>query len=240
MPTVYWSKNAVASRGPNGETNYSNMRTAEESSANTNNTTSANIQVTKNQKFSGRGSPTFGLARAYFAFNMSGYTTGTITNLKFHFTPTASTSANLAHYIVKFSGFGENPASFNNWDATLWYSGLSITAAGTYTTQFTIVDGSTAASVSLNSTAVSDAQDDGYLQIGLLNSGDYNNLQPPSDVDVKTQFNIGSASTGNVFLQFDYAAPGFTASVNGTTVAYNTINLVPSSTIDEINDTDGG
>ena len=52
--TVYWSKNAVATVGPSGETNFDDAREAAESTSNTNNTTSSNIQSTRFGIFTGR------------------------------------------------------------------------------------------------------------------------------------------------------------------------------------------
>ena len=235
MPDIYWSKNATATVGASGQTNYTNVREASESEASVLNSTSSNLKVTKNQRFSGRGATTFGLGRAYFAFDFGGYTTGTITNLKFHYKPTTTTSFAASHYLVKFLGFGST-STFSNYDDSNWWDDISLGAANTYTAAFTVADNTTATSVSLTSQAITDAQSDGFLQVALMNTGDYNDLQPPADTDLTTYFNIGSATGGSLYLQFDYVAEGYTRPINGSEVQYNAVNNVSALVIEKIND----
>ena len=237
--TVYWSKNAVAVVGPSGETNFDNAREAAESTSNTNNTTSSNIASTKFGIFTGRGSTTFGFGRAYLAFDMGNYTSGTITNLKFHFKPTTTTGFGSTHYLTKFTGFG-NSTNFSNFDASSWWDDIVITATSAYSTGFTIADSSTASSVTLTSQATTDAQNDGYLQMVLMTSPDYLDLNSGIATDGNTYLNWGSNTSGNVYLQFDFASAGYTNPINGTTVQYNTVNGVPATSIEKINDIIGG
>ena len=237
--TVYWSKNAVAVVGPSGETNFDNAREAAESTSNTNNTTSSNIASTKFGIFTGRGSTTFGFGRAYLAFDFGGYTTGTITNLKFHYKPTVSTSYNSSHYLTKFTGFG-NSTNFSDFDASSWWDDIVITATSAYSTGFTIADSSTASSVTLTSQATTDAQNDGYLQMVLMTSPDYLDLNSGIATDNTTYLNWGSNTSGNIYLQFDYASAGYTNPINGTTVTYNKVNDVSATSIEKINDRIGG
>ncbi len=237
---VYWSKNAVATVGASGETDFDDAREAAEATANTNNTTSSNIATTKFQIFTGRGASQFGFGRAYFAFDMSSYTTGTITNLKFHYTPTTSTSFGSSHYLTKFTGFG-NSTNFNNFASTSWWDDISLAAGNRYAGAFTIADSSTAASVSLTAQATTDAQNDDYLQMVLMTSADYLGLNSGIATDNTTFFNWGNNTTGNVYLQFDYAGDsGYTNPINGTTVTYNTVNDVSTTNIVKINDRIGG
>ena len=234
--TIYWSKNATATIGASGQTNWTNAREAAESSISTLNSTSLNIAVTKLQRFSSRGTPSYGLGRAYFAFDFSSYTTGTITNLKFHYKPTTSSNFGANHYLVKFTGFGST-STFSNYDDSSWWDDIStIGAANTYTAAFLIADNSTATSVSLTSQAITDAQSDGFLQVVLMNTGDYNDLQPPADTDLTTYFNIGSATGGSLYLQFDYVAEGYTRPINGSEVQYNAVNNISALVIEKVND----
>ena len=237
--TVYWSKNAVAAVGPSGETNFDNAREADEATTNTNNTTSANIASTKFSINTGRGATTFGFGRAYFAFNMSSYTSGTITNLKFHFKPTTTTSFGSTHYLTKFTGFG-NSTNFNNFSPESWFEDISLGAANRYAGGFTIADSSTASSVTLTSQATTDAQSDGYLQMVLMTSPDYLNLNSGIATNGTTFLNWGSNTTGNIFLQFDHSGGGYTNPINGTTVQYNLVNGVSATVIEKINDRIGG
>ena len=235
--TVYWSKNAVAAVGPSGETSFSNAREADESTSNTNNTTSSNIASTKFGIFTGRGSTTFGFGRAYLAFDMGNYTSGTITNLKFHFKPTTTTSYGATHYLTKFTGFG-NSTNFSNFDPSSWWDDIVITATSAYSTGFTIADSSTASSVTLTSQATTDAQNDGYLQMVLMTSADYLDLNSGIATDLTTYLNWGSNTSGNIYLQFDYVAPpsGYGNKINAVTAnASNKINAVIYSSIDKVN-----
>ena len=237
--TVYWSKNAVAAVGPSGETSFSNAREADESTSNTNNTTSSNIASTKFGIFTGRGSTTFGFGRAYLAFDMGNYTSGTITNLKFHFKPTTTTSYGATHYLTKFTGFG-NSTNFSNFDPSSWWDDIVITATSAYSTGFTIADSSTASSVTLTSQATTDAQNDGYLQMVLMTSADYLDLNSGAATDLTMYFNWGNNTSGNIYLQFDFSAAGYTNPINGTTVQYNKVNDVSATSIEKINDRIGG
>ena len=235
--TIYWSKNAVATVGPSGETNFDDAREAAESTSNTNNTTSSNIQSTRFGIFTGRGSTTFGFGRAYLAFNLSSYTTGTITNLKFHWKPTTSTSFGSSHYLTKFTGFGSN-TNFSNYAPASWWDDISLAAANRYAGPFTIADSTAASSTTLTSQAVTDAQSDGYLQMVLMTTSDYNGLNSGVATDMRMYLNWGSNTTGNVYLQFDYAAPpsGYGNKINAVTAnASNKINAVIYSSINKVN-----
>tara|TARA_B110000196_G_C20538000_1_gene383133 strand:+ start:301 stop:519 length:219 start_codon:yes stop_codon:yes gene_type:complete len=69
-----------------------------------------------------------------------------------------------------------------------------------------------------------------------MNTGDYNDLQPPADTDNQIYFNIGSSTGGNVYLQFDYVAEGYTRPINGSEVQYNKVNDVSATVIEKVND----
>jgi len=237
--TVYWSKNAVATVGASGETNFDDAREAAEATANTNNTTSSNIATTKFQIFTGRGASQFGFGRAYFAFDMGNYTSGTITNLKFHWKPTTSTSYGSSHYLTKFTGFG-NSTNFSNFDPSSWWDDISLAAGNRYAGPFTIADSNTAASTTLTTQATTDAQNDGYLQMVLMTSADYAGLNSGIATDLTMYFNWGSNTSGNIYLQFDYQDSGYTNPINGTTVTYNAVNDVSTANIVKINDRIGG
>ena len=231
MPDINWSKNASAITGPSGYTSFGTVRQAEESDSQSINTTSSNIVASGLIRSGGRGSTLYGIRRSYFAFDFTGYTTGTITNLAFHFTPTLTSSGTLSNRLAQFEGFGTS-TNFNNYAATSWWADISNPLVP-YSNAFNIIDGTTASSVSLNSTAISDAQSDSYLQIVLMNIGDYNNLSPVTD---GTNLSYLNHSNNNTFLRFTYVDPSWSQSVNGVNPASLThVNAIETDNIEAVN-----
>ena len=95
-----------------------------------------------------------------------------------------------------------------------------------------INDSTTASSVSLNSTAITDAQNDSYLQVVLMGIGDYNNLAPVVD---GTNLSYLNQSSNNTFLRFTYAAPGYQENVNAITSAnLNSVNAIATANINKV------
>jgi hypothetical protein len=208
---LYWSKNAIASIGPSGETNFTNAREAAEDGSNTTNTTISNALVSGTIRSSARGGATFGFKRSYWGFDFTGYTAGTITNLVFHYTPSTSSTGTLSNRLAQFNGFGEAVGS--DYTTGDWWDSIADPLVP-YSNAFNSADSSTAADVSLNSTAITDAKADGFLKLVLMNIADYNNLNIAVDNNNLTNWNVGNNSTGNIFLRFDYAAPGYDNEVN--------------------------
>ena len=232
MPDINWSKNASAITGPGAAyTSFSLARQAEESAFNSNNTTASNIVGSGIIRSGGRGATSYGVRRTYFAFDFTGYTSGTITNLAFHFTPTGTSSGTLSNRIAQFEGFGES-TTFNDYSATSWWSDITNPLVP-YSSAFNIIDGSTAASVSLNSTAITDAGTDGYLQIVLMNAGDYNNVPPVSD---GTNLSYLDQSSNKSFLRFTYVAGGYSNNINGILSSnFTHVNSIEIDDIEAIN-----
>ena len=231
MPDINWSKNATAVIvGPTGFTSFSTARQAEESTSEALNSTSTNAVASGIIRSGGRGSTLYGIRRSYFAFDFTGYTAGTITNLTFHFTPTTTSTGNLSNRLAQFEGFG-NSTNFNNYASTSWWADISNPLVP-YSNAFTINDNTTASSVSLNSTAINDAQNDSYLQIVLMNAGDYNNLAPITD---GTNLSYLNQSSNKTFLRFTYAAPGYQENVNAITSAnLNSVNAIATGNINKV------
>jgi hypothetical protein len=231
MPDINWSKNASGVLvGPTGYSSFSTARQAEESDSQSINTTSTNIVASGLIRSGGRGSTLYGIRRSYFAFNFTGYTTGTITNLAFHFTPTTTSSGTLSNRLAQFEGFGTS-TNFNNYAATSWWADISSPLVP-YSNAFNINDSTTASSVSLNSTAITDAQNDSYLQVVLMGIGDYNNLAPVVD---GTNLSYLNQSSNNTFLRFTYAAPGYQENVNAITSAnLNSVNAIATANINKV------
>ena len=233
MPNIYWSKNAIASIGPSGETNFTNARESAEDGSNTTNTTLSNASVSGFQRSSARGGATFGFKRSYWGFDFTGYTAGTITNLKFNYKPSTGSTGTLSNRLAQFNGFGTEVGS--NYTTGDWWDSIEDPLTP-YSNAFNSPDSTTVQAVTLNATAITDAGTDGYLKLVLMNATDYNNLNLAVDVNNNTNWNVGNNSTGNIYLSFDYEAPGFGKNVNNVTAANIVkINGVATANITKLN-----
>ena len=231
MPNIYWTRNATAAIGPSGQTDFDDARESAESTSSTTQSTSTNAQVSGYIKSSARGGATFGFKRSYWGFDFTGYTAGDITNLKFNFKPTTSSTGTLGQRFVQFEGFGAEVGS--NYSDDEWWDGIE--SLTTYSDGFNSPDSSTVQAITLNSTAIADAGNDGFLKVALMNITDYNGVAGALDVSNTTNWNIGSNTTGNVYLSFDYSA-GFGKNVNNVTAANIVkINNVATANITNLN-----
>ena len=230
MPDLNWSKNAIASIGPSGQTNFTNAREAEESSASTVNSTANNTIASGFIRSSARGGATFGFRRSYYGFDFTGYTAGTITNLALHYTPTTQSSGTLSNRLAQFTGFGEELGSnYNDGD---WWDSIADPLVP-YSNAFNSADNTTPADVTLLSQAITDAKADGFLKLVLMNATDYNNLNISVDVTAFTNWNQSSNKT---FLRFNYAAPGYGNKINSVIAASNNkINSIGYVNVSKVN-----
>ena len=232
MPNIYWSKNAIASIGPSGETNFTNARESAEDGSNTTNTTLSNASVSGFQRSSARGGATFGFKRSYWGFDFTGYTAGTITNIKFNYKPSTGSTGTLSNRLAQFNGFGTEVGS--NYTTGDWWDSIEDPLTP-YSNAFNSPDSTTVQAVTLNATAITDAGTDGYLKLVLMNSTDYNNLNLAVDVNNNTNWNVGNNSTGNIYLSFDYEAPGYGNKVNSILPAnVSQINGISNSNISQV------
>ena len=227
---VFWSKNAFANSGNNSV--WGDAREADESASESLNTDSSNIEAIELFRSSGRGSATFRIKRAYFAFNMSSYQGITLAGLKFCYTPTTSGVAMTSNRLIKTDAFG-NSSNFSDYAPEDWYESLNF--GTTYSSTFTFPDSTTAQEVTLNSNATSQISSNGFIQICMVGSADYSDLQPIVDVDNGAFMNVGNNTTGNVFLKFD--EPGYGNNVNGVTASNIVkVNDVAAGDITKLND----
>ena len=232
MPNIYWSKNAIASIGPSGQSSYSGAREAAEDSSNTTNTTSTNAIVSGFIRTSSRGGAAFGFRRSYWGFDFTGYTEGTISNLKFNFKPSTGSTGTLSNRLAQFNGFGTEVGS--NYTTGDWWDSIEDPLTP-YSNAFNSPDSTTVQAVTLNATAITDAGTDGYLKLVLMNATDYNNLNLAVDVNNNTNWNVGNNSTGNIYLSFDYEAPGYGNKVNSILPAnVSQINGISNSNISQV------
>tara|TARA_R110002050_G_scaffold25851_2_gene68783 strand:- start:289 stop:996 length:708 start_codon:yes stop_codon:yes gene_type:complete len=232
MPNIYWSKNAIAQIGPSGQSNFTNAREAAEDSANTTNTTSTNAIVSGFIRTSSRGGAAFGFRRSYWGFDFTGYTAGTITNLDFNYTPSTGSTGTLSNRLAQFNGFGTEVGS--NYSTGDWWDSIENPLVP-YSNAFNSPDSSTVQAVTLNSTAITDAGTDGFLKLVLMNTGDYNGIAVGVDQSNITNWNVGNNSTGNIYLSFDYEAPGYGNKVNSILPAnVSQINGISNSNISQV------
>ena len=232
--TVYWSKNAFASSG--NQSSIGAAREAEESSTETLNSDSASITAIDAFRSSSRGGTTIRYQRCYFAFDCSDFTSssGTISNLKFNFKGTASTTGNISNNrLVKTTAFGSS-TNFSNYSPEDWFESLDLNTS--YSSNFTYADGTASQAVTLNSTAISQIANNGFIQIAMLINVDFTGLGPVADQNVNGQMNVGGNTSGNVFLTFDFAEAGYGNDVNTvTSTNISKVNTIATGNIDKIN-----
>ncbi len=231
MPNVYWSKNAFAASG--NESSAEDAREADESNTQTLNSDSASILAINTFRSSTRGGAVYRFARCYWAFDMSSYQGVTLSNLKFNYKPTTTTSTNSTdNYLIKTDAFGSN-TNFQDYGSDQWFESLNYGVA--YSSGFTFPDSTTAQQVSLNSNATSQISTNGFIQICMVMAADYTGLGPVSDVNITGYMNVGGNTSGNTFLSFDDT--GYGNNVNGITASNIVkINDEASSGIVKVND----
>ena len=189
------------------ELGWMTARDATTANAVTNQPSSTNLRIVRvNYEAGGKGSE-WGVYRAWFAFNVSAYSSHTISNLKLYYKPTTSTSghsgAGLKVAIVKSTAQGNadtdlTTSDFNNFDDTVDYAdndGTNIWADSTSLSYF-----------DLNSTAIS-AFTSSYLKVCIMEYVyDYPDTAPTvSGTDVYAYCNFGTVP----YLSFTAVAPGY-------------------------------
>lgn len=229
MPDINWSKNAAV--GISGQTDFDDAREAAESTFGSTNTTSANILSVRFVRNSGRGGAQYGFSRSFLAFDFTGYTTGTITNLTFHWTGTLTSSGAQSVTLVKTTAFGSS-TNFTDYASTDWWSSLDMSTA--YTSGMSWADSTSAQSHALTSGAVTFAQSNSYLQFAVVNTSyDKSGINPGSDV---TQTSYGNWSSNNMFLRFTYADASYGNKINSIIAASdNKINSIGYVNVDAVN-----
>lgn len=233
MPDINWSKNAVVGVTPS-TAGFGEQRQAEESNTGSTNTTSSGILSVRYLRSSARGGAQYSFYRSFMAFDFTGYTTGTMTNLAFNWKGT--TLSNGAHnvFLVKTDAFGSS-TNFSNYSSTDWWS--SITMGTRYDNGglagFSWPDSTAAQSQALTSGAITAAQSDGYLQMVLVSTVDYFGLDSGSD---QTKNSYGNWSSNNMFLRFTYVDAGYSNTVNSITSAnINKIDSIATANISKVN-----
>tara|TARA_R100001509_G_C4870933_1_gene216674 strand:+ start:441 stop:1166 length:726 start_codon:yes stop_codon:yes gene_type:complete len=220
-------------------TSFSTARESDSQSFLTNNTLNSvsSIQFFKD---SGKGSTNYRFTRLFCVFDMSSYTSGTITNLAFNYrssTSTTSTEPENRIVAVKFDGMGSGP-SFSNYANSEFFDDIDYSTAYSATTG-TIPewpDANQDNTLSLNSTAISDAQSNGELKMAIIQfTNDYNGVDASGDVNYNFFANYSAFSSGFLpFLSFDHAT-GYGNTVNGVISGnIGKIDAVATGNIDKV------
>lgn len=210
MPNVNATKYTIG----NGQMFNNDFESARETGQNhTDNSTASNTRVIQYFQDSGKSGINYQFTRLFCAFDLSSYTSGTITNLTFNYRSTTTTSNAGALErriaIVKFDGMGNGP-SFSNYDDSEFFDDIDYSSAYTdvLSTIPQFADANQDNAVAMNSAAISDGQSDGQLKFAVVQyTNDYNNNGSISDVDAFYFANFSTSNSGFVpFLSFDYAA----------------------------------
>tara|TARA_R110000851_G_scaffold111155_1_gene234170 strand:+ start:1212 stop:1949 length:738 start_codon:yes stop_codon:yes gene_type:complete len=241
MPLITLTTAKSAMAGMNNNTNYSGARQASSSNYSTVNTNSTNIKAVEFFRSAGRGSATFRFARAFFAYDFTGYETadGTMTNLKWNFRGGSGSNSNVITRLVKTSAFGSGVGS--NYANSDWWN--SLTLGTTYNpssgANATWNSGTSDQSWTLSSNAITAAQTDGFLKFAAMNSlWDYSGNMPALDVYQVSNINnsiSGLYTRANITFDWVPAATGYKNSVNGVLPEdIKKVNTVSTLTIENI------
>jgi hypothetical protein len=233
MPKIDAGKYGYCNSG--NETNFTTARQTGASA--TNQPTSANIKVADFFTDAGKGPRSWRFFRFFCAFDTSSYSSGyTISNLTFNWRNTASTNCSPAICFPTFifvkstaQGDADTPLAVSDYYSSVVYS----TA---YSSNFNISTSAGDASVSLNSTAVTDFAS-GLLKVVMVQYGnDYSDTTSTSNMQQQAYANFSAGSSGYVpYIEFDAVATGWENDINGVVNSnIQRIFPVPVANIEEV------
>tara|TARA_R110000803_G_scaffold55262_3_gene112138 strand:- start:552 stop:1253 length:702 start_codon:yes stop_codon:yes gene_type:complete len=226
--TVTATRQTFASSGT--QTSWNAARNATSASSFIN-YTSATDRADAIEEFytSGRGGGSYGVSRVFTFFDLSGIS-GTITamDLVIYGVTNASIEVRPAKSTA-FGGAGDTDfvaTDFDNWSPSSPTAYTSADQAWTINADNTFT---------LNSTAITDANSDGYLNVVSLGSGyDYPNITPGTDITQQAGVRFQNSSNPlELSITYTPYIPYDVNSVAGTNI--NTINGVAASLISSIN-----
>ena len=188
------------------------LRNASTGTSATTRTSTASANVGSNA-FQGSRGASAGLTRAYFFFDLSSIS-GTITDMTLKIY-NANLAALVGSIIVKSTAWGSSGTSstlttsdFSNIDFSTAYSSEKVSWSGTGYNDFT-----------LNSTAVSDANSNSYLNVALLESDhDYGNNTPSFSPATNDLFQVTYANISNQNKLEITTSSGFSEIIMGKSV----------------------
>ena len=231
------SKQTFATSGT--QSTWSAARNATSSDSHINYTSQANKSTAISEFWSsGRGGGTAAVHRSFFFFDTTLEENGTITAIDLKIYNSTSINTGNAVRVAKSTAYNTGGGSayadseFNNW-TTL--SSISLSPIPYTTTNHTWTGPGTN-TLSLNSTAISNANSDDYLNLVLVGGGhDYLNSAPSGDIEYHSQIQFAS-STEYPKLVITYTPSGYGNDVNGVASAnIASVNGVATANIASIN-----
>jgi len=230
--TINASKQTRARSGT--QSSWSAARGATSSANHTNyTTTQTNVDTAINVIFnSGRGGGAYIVNRSFFFFDTS-TVTGTITaiDLKIYGVTNGGESVRVAESTA-FGGGGGSAYANTDFDGWLNPGGSIIPVPYTAANHTWTAGGTN--TIALNSTAISDADSDEYLNLVIVDNLDYNNLEPAVSLSNPSGMQFASSTTfPQLFIThtIEYAN-----SVNGLLPSkYAKVNSLTKSQISKIN-----
>lgn len=174
---------------------------------------------------SGRGGGSYIVSRTFLSFDVSGVG-GTITAADLYVYGKTNDSCSVRP--VKSTAFGGDGNSafvatdFDNWNPSspTVYGGESTWSTGAYVV------------MSLNGTAISDMNTNGYLIVALVgNTYDYPDVTPLVDITRRSGISFKSTTGEEIYLDITYTPTGYGNDVNGVSAA-NIVNVIGVATAD--------
>ena len=171
-----------------------------------------------------RGGNLYQINRTFLVFDVSSITSGgTITNIDLEISGSTNNSADVIVVAADAFGGGSGGGSFTSPDWSSWSPDSPTDYSSTFTTWAT----SGYNSITLNNTAVTASNNQGYLNLAIVEKDfDYDNVDPQGPFPGGTSaidgavFRLGSTpNIHSVRLDITYLASGYGNNINGVTAA---------------------
>ena len=212
-----------------GSTNFNTARASATSVRANPTSTFTNVTAVQFQKYPGRGGSTYFFNRAAFGFNVTAYSSDTITSVSLRLTTTTTTTNNSLIYAVPFTGFGSTLGS-----ALVTGDWSNYTLGGDVYGSKTVSNSAGIQSIDLSGTALTNMFAAGYVKIGVVSEIDYEGNDVVAE-EVFDFLNLNFANASNMQLRFNQAAAGYTQNVIGIAgSSMNKVIDVPKSSISDV------
>jgi hypothetical protein len=190
---------------------------------------------------SGRGSYLYEIDRTFLVFDVSSITSaGTITNIDLEISGSTNNNANVIVVAAGAFGGGGGGGSFTSPDWSSWNPDSPTDYSSTFNSWAT----SGYNSITLNNTAVTASNNNGYLNLAIVEKDyDYDNVDVQGPFPGGASFNNGAVfrqgstpSVHSVRLDITYLASGYGNDVNGVASAnIGAVNGVLTANISKVN-----
>ena len=197
MPTITAGK--FGNLFKSDTSSWSNVRNGTTADQVNNQPTSTSAFAARVNFVSGGKGSEWSLYRSYWAFNVTAYTSATISNLEVEFDPSNLSSTNFPIAIIKSTAQGNANTNLvaGDWDSL----DFGTLYAGSSTTYWP--DTNSISTISLNSTAIS-AFTTGYLKLAVVWFFDYNNTEPLTTGNSGARQNMSYTPRINFDAVFEY------------------------------------